>query len=573
MKIIGLDVGTLRIGVAYADSKIKIPIPLETITVDAKDFHFQKIIEIAKSHQTNYFVIGLPRNLSGLETKQSEISKDFAARLKKYFPKAKIYFQDETLTSVEAENRLGLRAVRNKGLIDQEAAAIILHDFLEHLSTSSKNSEKSKLENKIAELSSVSSVSSVSENLNPHKNLNSNHTVKTLEPNDFTSSIEPINLTLPAQSDQTSQSSQEESHHGSKDHSKKQSSKKNQKAAIKIFLSLFLFLSLTVPIVVFFVIAKTPFNQDSTMRNFTIRSGASFKEVSEQLEQQNFIKSSFIFFNYAKLTNRTAKIQSGTHQLSSSYNADKILQILSSPTKNNQTFRFIIRPGENILIIKARLAKKHGYGTKEIEKAFSASIDHPVLKDKPADSSLEGYLFAETFEFYQSDPLEKIIKTYLDHFEKNIKEHKLEEAFKKQGLNLHQAIILASIVQKEAAPKDQPGVARVFLNRLKDKDFLGSDVTVSYAIDLVDPERKIYTDQQKALAIQSCYNTRSFQKGLPCGPISIPSLSALKAVAYPATSNYRYFLTGDDGKMYYGNTLAEHTSNLKYCKKLCQANL
>ncbi len=157
--------------------------------------------------------------------------------------------------------------------------------------------------------------------------------------------------------------------------------------------------------------------------------------------------------------------------------------------------------------------------------------------------------------------------------ERIIKENDLEAKFSVQGLSLDQGITLASIVQKEAHGADQPTVAQVFLSRIKYGIPLGSDVTVSYALDVVDPERKIYIDNQSALMIDSCYNTRRYA-GLPCGPISSPSLSALLAVANPSDTSYLYFLTGDDGTMYYSYTEAEHNQNIRdHCQVLCNVSL
>ena len=114
---------------------------------------------------------------------------------------------------------------------------------------------------------------------------------------------------------------------------------------------------------------------------------------------------------------------------------------------------------------------------------------------------------------------------------------------------------------------------RCFLTRLSYGIPLGSDVTVSYALDKVDPERQIYTDNAAALQIDSCYNTRK-NAGLPCGPISNPGLSALLAVANPSDTTYLYFLTGDDGMMYYSYTEYEHSRNIyDHCKVLCNVSL
>jgi UPF0755 protein len=154
-----------------------------------------------------------------------------------------------------------------------------------------------------------------------------------------------------------------------------------------------------------------------------------------------------------------------------------------------------------------------------------------------------------------------------------IQDNNLVERFGAQGLNLFEGITLASVVQKEAIPGEQGTVAQVFLSRLNMGWKMGSDVTVSYALDVVDPERETYKDNSAALKIDSCYNTRLYT-GLPCGPISNPSLSSLISVAEPTNTSYLYFLTGDDGMMYYSYTEYEHNQNaILHCQELCNISL
>ena len=139
MKLIALDVGTKRIGVAKADSKVRIAIPYSAVEVDGTEF--QKIASLARAWDIDSFVIGLPRNSQGQETEQSRYVRQFARDLKKSIPSAKICFQDESLTSVEAEKRLKNRKKGyKKGDIDSEAAAIILQDFIEE--KTGKNSSR-----------------------------------------------------------------------------------------------------------------------------------------------------------------------------------------------------------------------------------------------------------------------------------------------------------------------------------------------------------------------------------------------------------------------------------------------
>ncbi len=136
---IGLDVGEKRIGVSRGDTDVRITSPLDPIIREnmPEERVFEKIREISSANGADFVVAGLPRNSNGEETKQSEFSRNFVDGLKKYLPdNVKIYFQDESLTSVKAEENLRRRKnfreemLRN-GILDSEAAAVILGDFLE----------------------------------------------------------------------------------------------------------------------------------------------------------------------------------------------------------------------------------------------------------------------------------------------------------------------------------------------------------------------------------------------------------------------------------------------------------
>ena len=94
MKILGLDVGTKRIGVAKADTGVRIATPVCTVSVDGTEF--EQIARLAKENHTNLFVLGLPRNVLGQETAQAAYTKVFAQSLEKAIPGAKIRFQDES---------------------------------------------------------------------------------------------------------------------------------------------------------------------------------------------------------------------------------------------------------------------------------------------------------------------------------------------------------------------------------------------------------------------------------------------------------------------------------------------
>ena len=442
MRIIGLDVGEKRIGVSKADSDTRIAVPIGFINVDGTEW--QEIARIASLNNTNLFVLGLPRSNEGNETAQSLYVRNFAKKLTEKISGAKVRFQDESLTSVEAERRLKARKKKyEKGEIDAEAAAIILQDFIEGF----KEPEAKPLEDTNLIKEEVKKVKRKTKR------------IKTIVSGSF----------------------------------------------VLIILALL-------------VVGGILWVKD--MR-------------AKEREQE-----------YARLE------------------AEMVPEV----------FDFTIKPGETIFDVKKSLIEV-GYTEAEIEKAFNADYDFSFLKERPEGASLEGFLYGETHEFYKDATVEEILEVFLTGMDEVIKANELETKYAEQGLSLYEGITLASVIQKEAPSPEQPTVAQVFLMRMDYGMKLGSDVTVSYAIDIVDPERTTYTDNQTALLIDSCYNTRLYA-GLPCGPISNPGLSALLAVAYPSDTAYLYFLTGDDGLMYYSYTEAEHQQNIySHCQNLCDVSL
>lgn len=122
-----LDVGEKRIGVAFSDSSVAIAIPSEFIEVDGSEI--EKIHKLIRLHSASVLIVGYPRNQSGEKTKQTEYVEGFIDKLN---APIKVVFQDESLTSVLAEqNLMASGKVYKKGDIDSRAAAMILQDYLE----------------------------------------------------------------------------------------------------------------------------------------------------------------------------------------------------------------------------------------------------------------------------------------------------------------------------------------------------------------------------------------------------------------------------------------------------------
>lgn len=128
VSLVCLDVGEKRIGVAVGNNTVRIAVPYETIEVDGQEI--EAIKGVIDSQKANIIVVGYPRNQSGESTAQTEYVKNFAKKLDVFG--VRIAFQDESLTSVMAEQQLkSYNRPYKKGDIDAHAAAIILQDYLE----------------------------------------------------------------------------------------------------------------------------------------------------------------------------------------------------------------------------------------------------------------------------------------------------------------------------------------------------------------------------------------------------------------------------------------------------------
>lgn len=125
--VLGLDIGTARIGVATADEKMRIAVPYGVVEVNGEEI--AALCKLIAQHGIETVVVGYPRNQSGEATQQTALVEAMVEPLRQY---AQVVFQDESLTSVLAENRLkAAKKPYTKGDIDAEAASIILEDYLE----------------------------------------------------------------------------------------------------------------------------------------------------------------------------------------------------------------------------------------------------------------------------------------------------------------------------------------------------------------------------------------------------------------------------------------------------------
>ena len=169
-------------------------------------------------------------------------------------------------------------------------------------------------------------------------------------------------------------------------------------------------------------------------------------------------------------------------------------------------------------------------------------------------SAHEGYLFPDTYTFYSNVSAEEVFNTLRKNFDKKMKSLMLGASL--SGRKLHEIIIMASILEKEANTyEDRSIISGILWKRLDENIPLQVDVTFHYFLS-----RKDTFISLEDLKIDSPYNTYKY-RGLPRGPISNPGLDSIKAAIYPKSSPHYFYLSDKKGNMHYAISHDEHVEN------------
>lgn len=316
-------------------------------------------------------------------------------------------------------------------------------------------------------------------------------------------------------------------------------------------------------------------NQDKNLVSVEIKEGMSAGEIGHLLKEKKLIRSTKALSLYLRLNKDTSDFKVGIYSLSPSQSLQQIVEKLTSGQVEEWTIMFY--PGA---MLKDRsdkaesskrdvrsVLKRAGYSDKQIEKALQATYKGQALSGKPSGASLEGYVYGETYRIAEGASAEQVIQRAIGEFSAIVEKHDLEAKYAKKGLTLFEGITLASIVEHEvscagqATCEDQRKVAQVFYKRLNEGISLGADATFRYAANQAGKKPTVDFD--------SPYNTR-VNTGLPPGPIGVPGLGALLAVADPAEGDYLFFVSGDDGVNYFSKTEAEHIRLTEaHCHEKC----
>jgi UPF0755 protein len=217
----------------------------------------------------------------------------------------------------------------------------------------------------------------------------------------------------------------------------------------------------------------------------------------------------------------------------------------------------VIPEGFNIFEI-AQAMSAAGLGSQQ-EFLQAARADTVLIRDlDPQATSLEGYLFPDTYKFTRTETPTDMLAVMV---------HRFRAKAGSVGLtgNVHQVVTMASIIEKETAlPEERPVVASVYYNRLDQRIALQADPSVIYAELLAGSySGALHHDDMQ---FDSPYNTYR-HIGLPPGPIASPGLASLQAAMHPATTDFLYFVSAGDGHHRFAATLEEHNHNVALYRK------
>jgi UPF0755 protein len=293
----------------------------------------------------------------------------------------------------------------------------------------------------------------------------------------------------------------------------------------------------------------------------TIEPGSTVEQIATQLEDAGLIRSAWAFKLYVSSKEARGDLQAGTYSIDANMSVPEIVALLTHGKV--ATDLVTILPGQRIDQVRSSFIN-YGFKESEVDAALDANAyaNHPALVDKPANASLEGYLYPDSFQRTKNTLVQEVVKRSLDEMQKYLTPE-LREAFAAQGLSTYQGITLASIVEQEASTQaDREQVAQVYLKRLRIGMKLDADPTAYYGARL--------DGQPLTVKYDSPYNTY-FNRGLPPTPVSNVSASSLQAVAHPSNTDWLYFVAGDDGVTHFSRTLADHeAATRQYCTKVCR---
>jgi UPF0755 protein len=296
--------------------------------------------------------------------------------------------------------------------------------------------------------------------------------------------------------------------------------------------------------------ARTPIPLERTPFVFALKQGSSLKSAAHQIQQVGGLNNEWLFVFLARGLGKATQIKPGNYQLEHEITPLQLLNMISKGQVEQSSITFI--EGSTFKELRAAV---NSDATLRHDSAHLS--DEEILKHIGAsERKAEGLFFPDTYNYASGSSDLVVLKRAYQLMQRN-----LQENWKKRDANLpldspYQALILASIVEKETGqPGDRPMIASVFINRLRKNMRLQTDPTVIYGMgDKFDGNLR-----KRDLQRDTPYNTYT-RSGLTPTPICLPSLAALQTTLHPAASRALYFVSRGDGSSQFSSSLVEHNN-------------
>jgi len=293
-----------------------------------------------------------------------------------------------------------------------------------------------------------------------------------------------------------------------------------------------------------------PGNQASGDVLFSIEPGESLESILAELTSLGYIQGGSAVRAYLIYKGTDTRIQPGQYPLSPEMSELEIADQLDNPVPTQTTVSILA-----------------GWRVEEIGESLvnlGLNITADDLIQTVQAGGKEGYLFPGNYQVEREITANQLVDLFFERFLSQITPE-METNIKDQGLTLQQAVILASIIEREAVLEEEmPEIASVFLNRLRQNLNLAADPTVQYALGYNQIQETWWKNPLSLddLHYPSPYNTYD-NPGLPPGPICNPGLAAIQAVAQPADTDYLYFRAACDGSgtHLFSETFETHLEN------------
>ncbi len=315
---------------------------------------------------------------------------------------------------------------------------------------------------------------------------------------------------------------------------------------------------------------------DDTPVTFVVEPGETAAEIAARLKRVGLISDAELFRRYAQYHDLDAGIEAGEFTLRQTMTIPEIAQALQQGQRREQIIT--IQEGWRLEQVAAAVAAQTSIPQDEFLALATtgwrdAGFVFDFLTALPPTATLEGFLFPETYNLPEEPVAIDLLSRMLETFDARVT-LEMQAAAANQGLSVYEMVTLASIVEREVVLNEESAViAGVYHNRLEAGWFLGACPTVQYALGSSDTLTGLSTSNWwppftlEATDVDSPYNTYR-HVGLPPGPICSPGLSSIQATAYPADTDFFFFLancTQNDGSHLFAVTQEEHLRNYEMC--------